>query len=95
MVMALMPVSGSGWFSGQDKLMHAATFAVLFLIGQKSFPKGKFWWQLHLALIVYGVVMELLQMQTGYRSMEAWDLVANLSGQLLGQFLLIVERKSS
>jgi len=73
--------------------MHAATFAGLFLIGQKSFPQGKLWWQLHLALIVYGVVMELLQMQTGYRSMEAWDLVADLSGQLLGHFLLFFRGK--
>ncbi len=75
--------------------MHAATFSVLFLIGQKSFPKGKFWWQLHLGLIVYGVVMELLQGQTGYRSMEAWDLVADFSGQLLGHFLLFFREKKS
>ena len=93
MAMALMPADGSGWFPGQDKLMHAATFAILFLVGQKSLPNSPVMWQLHFILIVYGIVMELLQGQTGYRYMEAWDLVADLCGQLLGHLALFLHAK--
>jgi hypothetical protein len=85
---SLMPVNGTGWFPGQDKLMHAITFAALFLIGSQAFPRPKFCWQLFLGLLAYGTLIEWLQGKTGYRSMEAWDVVADLSGLVIGSFIV-------
>lgn len=87
-IVSLMPVNGTGWLPGQDKLMHTITFAALFLIGSQAFPRSKFGWQLFLGLLAYGVLIELLQRTTGYRSMEAWDVVANLSGLVIGSFIV-------
>ena len=87
-IVSLMPVNGTGWFPGQDKLMHAVTFAALFLIGSQAFPRPKFCWQLFLGLLAYGALIEWLQGKTGYRSMEAWDVVADLNGLVIGSFIV-------
>lgn len=91
-IVSLMPVNGTGWFPGQDKLMHAITFAVLFLIGSQACPRSKFGGQLFLGLLAYGVLIELLQGKTGYRSMEAWDAVADLSGLVIGRLVVVFFR---
>lgn len=91
-IVSLMPVNGTGWFPGQDKLMHAITFSALFLIGSQAFPRPKFGWQLFLGLVAYGVLIELLQGKTGYRSMEAWDVAADLSGLVIGSLVVVFFR---
>ena len=92
-IVSLMPVNGTGWFPGQDKLMHTITFAALFLIGSQAFPRPKFCWQLFLGLLAYGALIEWLQGKTGYRSMEAWDVVADLSGLVIGSFIVFFHTK--
>jgi hypothetical protein len=87
--LSLMPINGAGWFPGQDKLMHALTFAALFLIGSQAVPRSKFGWTLFLGLLAYGVLIELLQETTGYRSMEAWDVAADLSGLVIGSVIAV------
>ncbi len=89
MIVSLMPVNGTGWFPGQDKIMHAISFAALFLMGSQAFPRLASWWRLHLGLLIYGALIEWLQGKTGYRSMEAWDVVADISGLVLGNLTLV------
>ncbi|MDX2465490.1 MAG: hypothetical protein QNK31_13385 [Porticoccus sp.] len=96
MTLALMPMGGSGGFSGQDKLGHLVIFASLFLIGIRAFPFLPYpWLSISVGLFLYGVLMEYLQGKTGYRSMEAWDLVADVLGLILGHFLLVFYSKKT
>ncbi|MEH6617188.1 MAG: VanZ family protein [Porticoccus sp.] len=89
MVMSLMPVNGTGWFPGQDKLMHTISFAVLFLLGSQAFHGSTSYWPLFLGLLVYGALIEWLQGKTGYRSMEAWDVVADVFGLAIGRLIVV------
>jgi hypothetical protein len=96
MVLALMPMGSSGGFSGQDKLVHLVIFASLFLIGAQAFPFQPCpWLSLSVGLFLYGVLMEYLQGKTGYRSMEIWDLVADVLGLMLGNFLRLFYPKKT
>ena len=92
MVFALLPTSGVPGFSGQDKLMHLMVFSVLFMLGAKGHPGlvSRKWLYLYLGLLFYGLLMELLQGQTSYRSMEAWDLVADGLGLIVGHCCLML-----
>jgi len=90
MTFALLPTSGTPGFTEQDKLIHLIVFSVLFFLGAKAYP-GLISWKwlyLYLGLFSYGVLMELLQGQTSYRSMEAWDLVADSLGLIVGHSAL-------
>jgi len=90
MTFALLPTSGTPGFTGQDKLIHLIVFSVLFFLGAKAYP-GLISWKwlyLYLGLFSYGVLMEFLQGQTSYRSMEAWDLVADSLGLIVGHSAL-------
>jgi len=90
MTFALLPTSGTPGFTGQDKLIHLIVFSVLFFLGAKAYL-GLISWKwlyLYLGLFSYGVLMELLQGQTSYRSMEAWDLVADSLGLIVGHSAL-------
>ena len=90
MTFALLPTSGTPGFTGQDKLIHLIVFSVLFFLGAKAYP-GLISWKwlyLYLGLFSYGVLMELLQGQTSYRNMEAWDLVADSLGLIVGHSAL-------
>ncbi len=93
MSLALLPVEGAGGFHGQDKLIHFLMFSILFILGVCAFPKrGSAVW-LCCGLFFYGVVMEWLQGQTAYRSMEALDLVADSLGIALGYLLVTIYPK--
>jgi len=90
MTFALLPTSGTPGFTEQDKLIHLIVFSVLFFLGAKAYP-GLISWKwlyLYLGLFSYGVLMEFLQGQTSYRSMEAWDLVADSLGLIVGHSAL-------
>lgn len=95
MTLALLPTSGTQGFTGQDKLLHCITFAVLFLMACQGYPDQTYRKWLYLGLFFYGVSMELLQGQTAYRSMEILDLVADMLGVALGWLLLIFYTKIS
>jgi hypothetical protein len=78
-VVSLMPAPSMG---GSDKLYHFFSYAGLsfgFVLLVRTIP------QLALAAIgltAYGVLLELLQGLTGYRQMEALDMLANGLGVL-------------
>ena len=88
MTLALLPTSGPQGFTGQDKLLHGITFAVLFLIACQGYPGKIYRKWLYLGLFFYGASMEWLQGQTAYRSMEILDLVADMLGVALGYLLV-------
>lgn len=73
--------------------MHAATYAVLYALGWLSFPGSVFQWPLFVGLLCYGVLIEILQLLTGYRFMEFWDVVANTSGLGLGCLGIIIAQR--
>ena len=66
-----------------DKVLHAATFAVLALWYTGQYAKGSYWW-LALGLIGYGGFIEVCQSMTTYRTAEWGDLVADGIGIVTG-----------
>lgn len=83
-VLALM--DGAAALTGgiNDKLLHAAGFAVLAFLLDYSFPnpRSAFWrWQLPL-LLLYGILIEAAQSSLSHRSAEVLDVVADLCGLL-------------
>lgn len=85
---SLAPSSGGGTFAGADKLAHCLTYAVLYVLAWLAFPGAVLRWFLHIVLLGFGVALELLQAQTGYRFMEAADVLANTTGTGLGNLIL-------
>ncbi len=68
-----------------DKIIHLSAYAWLCWIGSHAFDS------IHLiknliSLIFYGILIEILQVLTGYRSFELLDIVANTSGAIIGYF---------
>jgi VanZ family protein len=82
LVAALMPPQIIGPPIGWDKMNHAMTFAMLAMLGCGAYPERRV--QVLLGLLAYGVLIELLQSLTDYRSAEALDVVADGVGILVG-----------
>jgi VanZ family protein len=81
LVSALMPpqiIGPVGW----DKMNHAMTFAVLTMLGCGAYAERKV--QVLIGLLAYGVLIELLQSLTDYRSAEVLDVVADAVGLPVG-----------
>jgi len=90
--LGLLPVEGEVWFPGQDKVMHAATYTALYIVGWFSFPRQGFR-LLFIGLLGFGIVIEVLQYFTAYRSLEFYDVVANSLGLTLGCLGIVVCRR--
>ena len=84
LVMSLGPAAPQGSVAHADKLVHLAGYATLM-----------FWWaQLYItfpqrvrlaaALILLGIAIEWLQGFTPTREPDAWDVLANTTGIILG-----------
>jgi VanZ family protein len=71
-----------------DKLIHLVVFAVLMIWFAALYPKNRAW-VLFLALLAYGVLMELLQAQVPSRYAEVADLAADAVGLGLGWALVL------
>lgn len=79
MVLALMPAKqvpvGSGW----DKLDHWMAFFTLSLLASHAFPRRPFW-QIAIALVGFGIGIEVAQYFTPDRDADAIDVVADSIG---------------
>jgi VanZ family protein len=71
-------------FQGADKLAHLSVYAIMmlwfgfiYLPGQRLLILGVFF-------VLLGIVLDLVQGATGYRSMELLDMIANAGGVCLG-----------
>lgn len=74
-------------FSGIDKIIHVSIFVWLGFALKAAFPKITLSIFFYITMI-YAVLTEILQeeMNVG-RSMELWDLIADLFGVMSGYFL--------
>jgi VanZ family protein len=87
---SLIPLDGvPGAASVSDTLLHAIAYAVLgaLLALAMQRPRPVLAW---VAIVVFGLVIELLQARTGYRSFEWRDLAADAAGGALGISLVIL-----
>lgn len=85
---SLRSPGGIELFAGADKLIHFVTYAALYILAWLAFP-GRVWrWRLHIALLTFGGLIEILQSQTGDRSMDGVDMLANAGGSGFGNLLL-------
>jgi VanZ family protein len=80
-VISLVPVSDSG---GNDKLAHVLIYLVLSSWFSLIAARPALLWRVFFGLIAYGMLMELLQGLTDYRSLEFADALANSVGVTIG-----------
>ena len=64
-----------------DKLAHGIGFWILIAVTDLAFPKVGFIWKA-VALSAYGLIIEFIQLQTGYRHFSWWDWLADIAGVL-------------
>jgi len=84
LILSLMPLSGfveTPPYS--DKVLHGLTFAIL-MLWFSGLVHARHYRRLFMSLLIYGVVIEMLQSLTGYRTMELADFLADAIGLLLG-----------
>ena len=73
-------------FDWWDKAQHALAFGILMLLGFIAYSRD--FWKLAMALILYGVAIEVIQSWTGWRSGEVRDAVADTVGIVLSGLLI-------
>lgn len=70
--------AGFAW----DKLNHWSAFFILTFLACHAYPQRLFW-QIALALLAYGIGIEIAQYFTKYRSADVMDVVADSIGILI------------
>ncbi|WP_255577453.1 VanZ family protein [Elizabethkingia sp. JS20170427COW] len=71
-------------FSGIDKLLHFSIFGFLAFCFLAYFQKVKFLAFIQI-MLCYALLTEILQDEMGWgRALEAWDVVADMLGVMLG-----------
>lgn len=85
---SLTPLTGVELFSGVDKLAHSFIYAWLYILVWLAFPGAILRWEIHFVLLVFGILLEVAQAQTGHRTMEGADVLANIVGAAGGNILL-------
>lgn len=80
--LALMPAPDIAQLvSWQDKVEHAALFAVLALFAHAAWPQRT--GMIACGLLLYGAAMEVAQSFTGLRMGDPWDWLADAAGLLV------------
>ena len=74
-------------FPGADKGVHLAVYGGMMLWFGFLYPSRRSALVLGALFVALGIVLDLLQGTTGYRSMELLDMVANAIGVLIGGLL--------
>jgi len=74
-------------FQGADKLVHLSVYAIMMLWFGFIYLRGQRLLLLAVLFVLLGIVLELVQRATGYRSMEPLDMIANAGGVCLGGLL--------
>ncbi|MFK0569856.1 VanZ family protein [Endozoicomonas sp.] len=86
--MALIPVNMDPTRFINDKVKHALTFMVLFLLVDLAFSTPDIAWWKPVGLMAFGVLIEMCQQLTRYRRFSIGDILANGVGIAL--YILIV-----
>ncbi len=87
--LALMPAHEVPVTSGWDKLDHWTAFFTLSFLASHAFPRRPFW-QIALALVGYGIGIEIAQYFTPDRDADAMDVVADSIGIVFYWLILLV-----
>ena len=82
LVVSLMPPPFSGGVALGDKIVHLAGYGVLMFWWAQLIVQAR--WRLALAVVLFGIAIEWLQGFTPNRQTDAFDVLANSSGMLLG-----------
>jgi len=77
------PAKAVSWFQNIDKWLHATTFATLSLWFAGLFAKRNYW-LIAAGLMTFGLLLEFLQFQIGYRTADWFDIGANTVGIIIG-----------
>lgn len=78
-----------------DKVFHALAYAILSAWAALLFARARGRWRTAASLIALGWALELAQGElTTWRSMDAWDGVADTLGVLLGQGLALATART-
>jgi VanZ family protein len=91
---SLMPGVGKPLFQMQDKVSHAAIYALLFFFCEHAYSNRFPLWLLALVLACFGLSMEFAQSMTSYRQADGWDMLANSTGILLVWLLMLWHRRA-
>ena len=71
-------------FHGVDKLVHLFVYAFIMLWFGLCYSSGRAYRNLGIGLVIMGILLELIQGKTGYRSMSYMDMTANGLSVLIG-----------
>jgi glycopeptide antibiotics resistance protein len=84
--MSLSPLSpfGAAVFRKSDKIMHFSAYATMMFWFGQIYRKRLFSLSVAAGLIALGVLIEILQGLTGYRTFEYLDITANILGVVAG-----------
>ena len=69
-----------------DKIVHLLGYICLFLWFAQIYSRQSHW-RPAVGLVLLGIMIEFVQGQTGYRSFEVADMLANTTGVLIGWLL--------
>lgn len=83
---AMEPLPAVALFEINDKVIHATVF-LCFMVWFSAFFRPRLWPLLFLALVGYGILIELLQGLTVVRSADPMDVAADTAGLVLGWLL--------
>lgn len=83
---ALAPMPARSLLEVNDKVVHATVF-LCFMVWFSAFFRPRLWPLLFLALVGYGILIELLQGLTVARMADPKDVVADTVGLVLGWLL--------
>jgi VanZ family protein len=73
-------------FQVSDKIQHALAYAVAMFWFGLCFKRDRLY-IIGIILLILGIVIELIQGQTGYRTMSLYDIFANITGIVIGLLL--------
>ena len=91
---AFKPASGTEEFNQLDKLQHAFAFAILAVVASLAWPAGsRHTWRIALALLAYGLLIELVQSRLPTRTASAADWMADAVGLALGLLVMRALRR--
>ena len=80
------PPAFSG-FPGIDTLEHLLAYTIIMLWFGFIYLPGSAYRNLGLSLIMVGLILEIIQGESGYRTLEYFDMLANTLGVLFGRLL--------
>ena len=84
LIVAIASLLPSPELGSSDKLLHFSTYFVLSAVFTTLNQHSRTLGRVATGLILYGILLEVLQGFTGYRMMDALDMLANSFGVLGG-----------